>query len=194
MREFSRLAHPGLAFLTFLSVSCLPAVALAHEIDISINADAFRTVYAAAVGENGRFEGGVLHNSDEGEVFSAGFLVTGNPVIGTEKLTAGIGGRLAYLNGKGSDRDGYALGLGGSVRWVVPRYERFAVSAEGYWAPEVISGGDAEEYLDGTVRFGYSITRQADVYLGARYVRADFDNRPSTLFDTGMNIGFNLRF
>ena len=42
--------------------------------------------------------------------------------------------------------------------------------------------------------FGYSVTRQADVYLGARYVRADYDNRPSTFFDTGLDLGFNLRF
>ena len=128
-----------------------------------------------------------------GLVLGPGVIRNGTPPAG-EKLTAGIGARLAYLDGDGSQRDGYALGVGGSVRWVLPRNERFALSAEGYWAPEVLCGEDAEEYLDGTVRFGYSVTRQADVYVGARYTRADYNNRPSTLFDTGMNIGFTLRF
>jgi hypothetical protein len=194
MRNLLGQVRPDLSFLVLLVLSCLPPVAVAHEIDISINADALRFGYATALGESGRFEGGVLHDSDEGEAYTAGFLVTGNPAVGNEKISMGIGARLAYLNGDGSERDGYALGLGGSVRWALPRYERFALSAEGYWAPEVLSGGDAEEYLDGTVRFGYSITRQAEVYLGARYVRADYEDRPSSLFDTGMNIGFNLRF
>jgi hypothetical protein len=76
----------------------------------------------------------------------------------------------------------------------VPRYNRFAVSGELYWAPDLLTGGDADEYVDGTVRVGYSVTRQADVYVGARYVSADYDNRPSIKFDTGLHAGFNLRF
>ena len=188
------LARPGSAVLAFLGLLSLSSAAVAHELDISVNDDAFRSVFTLTLQDNLRLEGGVLHNSDDGNVISAGLLVTGDVAPAGEKLTGGIGARLAYLDGDGSQRDGYALGLGGSVRWALPGYERFAVSAEGYWAPEVLSGGDAEEYVDGTVRFGYSVTRQADVYLGARYVRADYDNRPSALFDTGMNIGFNLRF
>jgi hypothetical protein len=194
MRDFIGLARPGSAVLVLFGLSSLSSAAVAHELDISVNDDAFRSVFTLTLKDNLRLEGGVLHNSDAGSVISAGLLVTGDVAPAGEKLTGGLGGRLAYLDGDGSQRDGYALGLGGSVRWVVPRYERFALSAEGYWAPEVLCGGDAEEYLDGTVRFGYSVTRQADVYLGARYVRADYDDRPSTLFDTGMNIGFNLRF
>lgn len=194
MRGLFGLARPGPAVLLLFGLSSLSSAAVAHELDISVNEDAFRSVFTLTLQDNLRIEGGVLHNSDSGSVISAGLQVTGDVATAGEKLTGGIGARLAYLDGDGSQRDGYALGLGGSVRWALPRYERFALSAEGYWAPEVLSGGDAEEYLDGTVRFGYSVTRQADVYLGARYVRADYDNRPSTHFDTGMNIGFNLRF
>lgn len=194
MRNLLGLVRPGPAFLVLSGLSGLSSAAAAHEIDISVNGDAFRSVFATSLKDNLRVEGGVLHNGDAGSLVSAGLLVTGDVTPGGEKLTAGIGARLAWLDGDGSQRDGYALGLGGSVRWALPRYERFAVSAEGYWAPEVLSGGDADEYLDGTVRFGYSVTRQADVYLGARYVRADYNNRPSTFFDTGLDVGFNLRF
>jgi hypothetical protein len=77
---------------------------------------------------------------------------------------------------------------------VVPRYDRFSVTGEYYWAPEVLSGGDAEKYVDGTIRMNYSITRQADLFVGARYTGAEFDDRPEILFDTGMHAGLNLRF
>jgi len=170
------------------------ATAVAHEIDLSLNSGAFRVTYATPVGDGLRLEGGWLHDTDEGDVAHAGFLVTGDAAPGGQKVTAGIGVRLAYLGGDGSQRDGYALGVGGSLRWVVPRYDRFAVSGEWYWAPDILSGGDAEKYVDGTVRVGYSVTRQAEVYLGARYTGADYKDRPSILFDTGMHAGFNLRF
>ena len=174
---------------------CTVTAAVAHEVDLSLNSDAVRAAYANAVGDGLRLEGGWLHDSDKGDVVHAGFLVTGDASPGGQKLTAGVGIRLAYLDAEGSSQsEGYALGVGGLVRWVIPRYDRFAVSGEGYWAPDVLSGGDATGYLDGTVRLGFSVTRQAEVYLGARYTRADYDNRPDVLFDTGLHAGFNLRF
>jgi hypothetical protein len=127
-------------------------------------------------------------------VIHTGLLIVGDVAPGGQKLTGGIGGRLAYLDGEGNNREGYALGVGGSLRWVVPRYNRFAVYGEYFWAPDVLSGGDAEKYVDTTIRLGYSVTRQAELYVGARYTGADFDDRPSILFDTGMHIGIELRF
>ena len=194
MRILSGLARLGLPILSCVSLSCMVATAGAHEIDLSVNSSAFRAVYATALGDGLRLEGGWLYNSDEGDVVHAGFLVTGDAAPGNQKLTAGIGARLAYLDGDGSRRNGYALGVGGSVHWVLPGYDRFALSGEGYWAPDVLSGGDAEKYVDGTVRLGFSVTRQAEVYVGARYTGADYDDRPSILFDTGLHAGFNLRF
>ena len=182
----------SLLFSTLLCCTVTPAVA--HEVDLSLNADAVRAAYATDVGDGLRLEGGWLHDGDKGDVAHAGFLVTGDASPNGQKLTAGVGVRLAYLDGEGSQREGYALGIGGQVRWVIPRYDRFAVSGEGYWAPDVLSGGDARQYLDGTVRLGYSVTRQAEVYVGARYTRADYEDGPDVLFDTGLHAGFNLRF
>lgn len=193
MRNLFGSARLGLPLL-FIAVSSLGATAVAHEIDLSLNEDALRFSYATVVGDGLRIDGGLLTDSDEGEVFHAGLQVVGDAAQGGQKLTGGLGGRFAYLDGDGSKREGYALGLGGSVRWAVPRYNRFAVTGELYWAPDILTGGDAEEYVDGTVRVGYSVTRQADVYLGARYVSADYDDRPSIKFDTGLHAGLTLRF
>jgi hypothetical protein len=193
MRNLFGPARLGLP-LFLIAMLSTGAMAVAHEIDLSLNEDALRLAYATEVGKGLRIDGGFLTDSDEGEVVHAGFQVMGDAAPGGQKLTAGIGGRLAYLDGDGSKREGYALGLGGSFRWPIPRYNRFAVSGELYWAPDILTGGDAEEYVDSTVRVGYSVTRQADVYVGARYVSADYDNRPSIKFDTGLHAGLNLRF
>jgi len=193
MRKLSGPARLGL-FLLLFGLSSVGFTAVAHEIDLSLNADALRLSYATAAGDGLRIEGGYLGDSDKGNLWHAGLQVVGDADPGNQQLTAGIGGRLAYLDGDGSKREGYALGIGGSVRWAVPRYNRFVVSGELYWAPDILSGGDAEEYRDGTVRVGYSVTRQAEVYVGARYVSADYKDRPSIKFDTGLHAGFNLRF
>lgn len=195
MRILFGSARRGLPLFLFLFLFFSPGLTLvAREIDLSLNDDAVRLSYATEVGDRLRIDGGFLTDSDQGQVLHAGFQVMGEAAPASQKLTAGIGGRLAFLDGDGSSREGYALGLGGSFRWAVPRYNRFVVSGELYWAPDVISGGDAEEYRDGTLRIGYSVTRQADIYIGARYVRADYDDRPSIKFDTGLHAGLNLRF
>lgn len=172
--------------------------AAAHELDLSLNDSALRLGYAtmlgSEIGDGLRVDGGWLHDSDEGQVIHAGFQVVGDAAPNQQKLTIGIGGRLAWLDGDGSRRNGYALGIGGSLRWVVPAYDRFTVSGDYYWAPDLLSGGDAEKYVDATIRVGYSVTRQAEVYVGARYTGADYDDRPSIRFDTGLHAGFNLRF
>jgi hypothetical protein len=190
-------SHPGLARLG-LSAFCIGlfigAPAGAHEINLGFNGDALRATYATSFSNGVRVDAGWLTDSDEGDVVHAGLLVTGEVAPGGQALTGGLGGRLAYLDGEGSNRDGYALGVGGALRWVVPRYNRFAVSGDLYWAPDILSGGDADEYYDASIRLGYSVTRQAEVYVGARYTGAEYDDRPSILFDTGMHAGFELRF
>jgi len=188
MRILTRLALLG------LPLALMGAPAGAHEIGLSFNDDALRATYATGFSNGLRLNAGWLRHSDEGDVAHASLLVTGDVSPGGQKLTGGLGARLAYLDGEGNNREGYALGVGGAVRWVIPRYDRFAVSGEYYWAPEILSGGDAELYVDGTIRLGYSVTKQGEVYVGARYTGAEFDNRPEILFDTGMHIGLELRF
>ncbi len=183
----------GLALLG-LPLALAAAPAGAHEFNLSLNDSAVRATYGTVFNNGLRLDGGWLGDSDEGDVVHVSALVVGNMAPGNQKLTGGIGGRLAYLDGEGNNREGYAVGIGGLARWPVPRYDRFTVSGEYYWAPEILSGGDAEEYMDGTIRLGYSVTKQGEVYLGARYTRAEYDDRPRILFDTGFHIGVELRF
>lgn len=170
------------------------APAGAHELNLGFNDDALRATYATGFGNNLRFETGWLTDSDKGDVIHAGLLVTGEMQRSGQPLTGGLGARLAYLDGEGNQREGYAVGVGGQVRFVLPRADRFFIFGEYYWAPDILSGGDAEKYVDGTIRVGYNVTRQAEVYVGARYTGADYDNGASILFDTGMHIGLELRF
>ena len=89
MRDLFGLARPGSAVLVLFGFSSLSSATVAHELDISVNDDAFRSVFTLTLQDNLRLEGGVLHNSDDGNVISAGLLVTGDVAPAGEKLTGG---------------------------------------------------------------------------------------------------------
>jgi opacity protein-like surface antigen len=168
--------------------------AYAHQFDLSANDNALRASCATEVGDGLRLDGGWLHDSDEGDLIHAGFQITGEASPGGQSLDAGVGVRLAYLDGEGRDRQGYGLGVGGTLRWILPRTTRWALDAEAYFAPDVLTGGDADQYTDATIRLSYAVTDRAGVYLGARYAGADYDDRPSIRFDTGLHLGIRLTF
>lgn len=185
-----------------MSRTLVPAVLLAFaalpsgasEVDISFNDSAFRAAFGTDLRRDLKLDLGWLHDADAGDVVHAGLLVMGEASVGPNPVRAGVGGRVVGFDGEGRHRDGYALAVGGSVRWQVPRYDRFTLGGEAWFSPDVLTGKDAENYVDLTARAGYAITRQADAYVGVRYVRAEYERRPDNHFDTGMHLGLNLRF
>jgi hypothetical protein len=181
-------------FLPVAALVMLCPAAGAHEIDISLNSDAVRGIYATDVLRNGRADFGWLHDKDAGDVFHGGLLITGEASSGPQAIRAGLGGRLVWLNGDGSRRDGYGLALGGRLQVAPPDLNRFTLAAEAFLAPDLLTGGDTDSYLEFGARVAYSVTRQADLYVGGRYVRADFDRAADLRFDTGFHVGIDLRF
>jgi hypothetical protein len=173
----------------------LCAQANADLIDLSLNSDALRLQYAHEFNSNAmNVEGGWLYNSDTGDVLHAGFFVAGEASSGANPVTAGIGARLVYTNGELTNQNGFALPIGGFVRYSPRKADRFAIDGQIYFAPDVLSLGDAKKYEEYTIRFNYNVIRSADVYIGARYVSGAYENALDARYDTGMNIGANVRF
>jgi hypothetical protein len=183
------------ACLSFLGAILLWHPSHADELDLSFNSDALRVQYVWPFGDEGlQLDGGWLHHKDNGEFVHVGLHLSGLASEGNDPVLAGLGVRLAYADGDVRNQDGFALGLGGFLRYTVPGYNRFSVGGHAYFAPEVLSLGDSEGYQDYMLRVSYNVIRSADVYLGARYVRGEYDGAPDARYDTGMHIGINLRF
>ena len=189
----------ALPCLALLAVAAFPASAMAasapaNQIYLDFNQDAWRAAWNHAVGSGPlHLDTGWLHHQDNGDAVHLGLLVTGE-TSSAPGMTGGLGGRVFLLDAEGGDGEGYGVGLGGALRYVLPRYDRFAMEIEGWFAPDVLTGGDAEGYRDLGARLEYSVTRQAGVYVGARYVRGDYEDGGDRYFDTGMNIGIHLQF
>ncbi|MCC5794045.1 MAG: hypothetical protein JJT85_04825 [Chromatiales bacterium] len=183
--------------LALLGVSALAAApsAQSHELDLSFNSDAFRLLYAYTLPQRSlRADGAWLHNSDSGAALHGGLQLVSAATSGPDPVLVGLGGRVVYLNGRRGNQDGLGIAVGGSLRYTIPQYNRFAVTGEAWYAPNVLIGLDTRQYRELAVRGSYNVTRQAEVYVGARHARAKYRRAEPFRFDTGMHLGINLRF
>ncbi|MFK8029950.1 MAG: YfaZ family outer membrane protein [Gammaproteobacteria bacterium] len=91
-------------------------------------------------------------------------------------------------------RNGYALAVGGFFDGKIPNYDRIGFGGHLYYSPEVLAFGEMEEFTDVWLYASYSVLRNGDVYLGARALKADFKDIGDYKFDTGVHVGFKLKF
>lgn len=169
--------------------------ATAGDLDINVNDDAARLSYAWRVPQRkAQFDAGWLHHQDRGDVGHFGLHLVDLASTGSNPVRGGLGGKFFYTDSDVVDDNGFALGLGGFLSYTLPRYNRFAVSGHLYFAPDVLAFGGSGGYQEMEARVSYNVLREADVYLGVRYSKADFDERGDTLMDNGLHLGIQLRF
>lgn len=173
----------------------LCSAASADELDLSFNSDAVRFEYVHAFSQNDlQANFGLLSNSDEGWVATSGLYLSGFASDGANPLQAAIGGRTGWVNGDDSGQDGLPLAVGGYLKYTFQRLNRVSLRGDAWFAPDVLCIGDLDKYQDYSLRLAYSLLEQADLYVGVRYVRGDFDNDSKAEFDDDAIIGFNIRF
>jgi hypothetical protein len=169
--------------------------AVADELDLSFNEDAFRVVYARDfAGSELSWDAAVLNHSDNGYVVSGTIYLTGFASDGDNPLEAGLGARAAWVDGDDSSQTGVPVAPGGFLKYTLPNFNRISIRVDAYYAPDVLAIKDVEKYEDYSIRVAYNLLREADIYVGARYVKGEFDNESEQLFDNGMHLGVNLRF
>ena len=182
-------------FTLAVVATCVLSAAMADEAELSFNGDAARGGYVHQFQSSAlRAEAGWLHHSDNGDVFHIGAHLSGQASAREDEVTAGLGVRLVYTDGDINDQDGAALPIGGYVNFTPQRYDRFSLRGHAYFSPDVLSFGDSEQYEEYGVRASYNLMRDADIFVGARYINGEYKTAPDAKFDTGMHVGISLRF
>lgn len=191
MRANQALLALGLCFWAGLASAQTTGTAL----DINLNNDSARFGFSWRLGNpNYLADLGWLYNQDDGDVIHGSFHLVDAAASPDTPLQAGLGVRLVYTRTDPSVFDGSAIALGGFVRYTLPAANRFNVGGYAYYAPDVTSFGDQSEYYEVGARVGYNVIRDADIYLGVRRVEAEYDRFGSYTFDSGLHLGFELRF
>ncbi|MDM4771726.1 YfaZ family outer membrane protein [Solimonas sp. SE-A11] len=181
-----------------LALAALPAAAATF--DASIGEEAVRVglegdLSSVFSGAKGQYDLGALwrsENNADAFVPHIGVLLTGDTGARDAKVTAGLGIRAAYIDGENAD--GSAIALGGQVDVRMPGFERVALGAYGYFAPDVTTFGDTDKYYDVGLSLGYEVIKDASVYVGWRKVVAKLDGGGEIEADDGFNIGLRLNF
>ncbi len=170
---------------------------LADSLELNLNNDAARLTFSwDARDDKLTFDAGWLHHQETGDVAHVGLHLVDFAASGPAAPEVGIGGKLFYVDGETlpSSSSGGALGLGGFFRYQLPQADRFGIRGHVYFAPDVVAFGDLQRYMEFGVGISYDVLRDADIYVGVRYVNAEFENQPDLTIDTGLHIGLRLNF
>lgn len=182
--------------LTLIGLCLLSSRALAAGADLSVSDESARLSLDFPLPSNNvMIDVSWLHHTDNGETLSLGGYVTGLAAGGGQALTAGVGTRFYYVDhDEGSREEGSSLTLGGFLRYQFPNYDRVAVGGSLFYGPGVLTFGDSDDFYEVGAWAGYSILQDAELYLGWRRIRTDFDDDGNTTMDSGLHIGLRARF
>ncbi|MDH5785640.1 MAG: YfaZ family protein [Chromatiales bacterium] len=168
---------------------------LADSIDINLHDKAIRGTYVTNIsGTQGlSAEMGILHveptkNNSE-SLLHLGLLVTGENWSKSGTLDIAMGARVVYASPDPLEL--MAIAFGGRVRFSpVPR---LGIGGHIYYAPDITSYLDSEEYREAGVRLDYQVLPQAFLYVGYRDVEADFGGGTWEMESEG-HVGFKMTF
>lgn len=178
--------------ILFSMVFFLPYGAQAAKLDFNISDEAFLVRYTQPTAEGLESDFGLLHQEDDIYLASLGLHLVDNAATETAPFQVGLGGRLQLVDTEGPS--GGAISLGAWGRYSFPGANRFAIAGNVYFAPDVTSFGDMENFLEYGVRGEYEVLRNGSLYLGYRKIEADFDVVDDADLDKGLHFGMQFTF
>lgn len=116
----------------------------------------------------------------------------GDAGIAHHQVNAALGVRAFWLNGDGFDAQ--ALGVGGALSARLQGMDRLVFSGYAYYAPQIISFGDADAFLEWGGNLAYQVLRNGEVFLGYRQVKVEPKQSSDITIDTGFHLGMRFGF
>jgi len=167
----------------------------AASLDLNLSNESAQIRFAAVTGGTtvGRTEAsiGFLYTEDDVYILDLGLLVVDVAGSKSPGLEIGVGPKLYF--GDANKGEAIAIGLGGRLRYKFQALQRLNLGLEGYYAPDIVAFADADNMYEVEFRTGYEILPTADIYVGYRRIRAEFDKGDETL-DESIMFGFKMSF
>ncbi len=180
-----------------ISLFTISASAMADALDINLSNDVAQFQYIASTGHVGQGKSeihmGFLYNNSNNVLGDAGLLVMNN---GDSAAIASFGVGVKVLAATIKKDDAMALALGGQVRLTPSDDRKFGIIGQIYFAPDVVTFGDASRFLQTGVRVEYEIMQQAAAYVGYRKIKFNINTLPAVggVIDEGAHVGVRMAF
>lgn len=170
--------------------------ALADTVDINLSDKSAQMRYSMPLGRDSlgksEFNAGFLYTEGGKGMIDAGMQVMNEVGTNLPGLTVGLG--FKGLAASVAKYDAAALALGGQVRFSPSIAKRLGLVGQFYFAPKIVTFGDANRYVETGLRLEYEILPQATAYVGYRKIRFGIDNNPGATLDEGANVGIKFLF
>lgn len=168
--------------------TCVSQLALASTAEFSISNDFLNLNVESRLSNSVTTDVSFIHSDVDGHK---------NNVLGlglyayhqTQRLKMHLGGQPYYFDGHKVDGHGIALGGGLDFYFIPKAY----VGAELLFAPDILTGGDFENYIDTHLKLGFQLLPNADIFLGYRFVEAEQGKFDYEIYKGGF-LGFSIDF
>ncbi|HEY8555239.1 MAG TPA: YfaZ family outer membrane protein [Burkholderiales bacterium] len=172
-----------------------PDVQQAFEVYLSD--DALQALYSRTMSfgdlpDDSRVRGGFFIN-EERDLIGMGEMVI--QVLDTTRRSAWsleVGPRAYGALLSVEDQDIFSIALGGTIRYFFDRQRRTSVGLTAYYAPDIVTFGNADELTDLSVEIQTRLTDRMDIFLGYRSFEIDLDI-PDREVDDGVHLGLRGR-
>lgn len=173
----------------------LSSSAIASSLEASLSDEAARIQYEGGF-ESNELNLGVdyLHHEDNGDLAGVSLYTSGDSLGNIDSLKTAIGAKFVYLDVNDSDLSGGALALGGFVKHNLAAVNLVSIRADLFYAPNVVSFGDADGFLEMSVRAEYQLMENADVFLGVKKIEMDFEGIGEADIDDSIFLGIGINF
>jgi len=134
---------------------------------------------------------GFLYHDEERYVLDTALLVIDVAGSKTPGLELGVGPKAYYIDSNLGTA--FSIALGGQMRYKMRNLPRYFVSAKVFYAPGIVSFGDAKDVYEFGIYANYELLPTADIYLGYHHIHADFDQGSQSVDESlmfGMKVGF----
>jgi hypothetical protein len=173
-------------------LAAISSGAAADSLDINLHDEALRATYAVIPPARRGVEVEIGHyfNEDDQFITHLGMHVSGENWSQRGVFDIGLGGRLVYVNTDPFDEAALAVGM----RLRFSPVQRLGVGGSIYYAPQIVTFMDGENYQEATLSVDYQVLPQAFVYVGYRNIEVDFDKAKDVELDDKVHIGMRLLF
>ncbi len=184
-----------LSILLFIS-----SFTYASELEFALSDDSIETSYQSLYAGNFGTTISWLH-ADVDEDYAADDLKSDTAGIGlyahgkTGNIRTHLGGKAFWLHTKSNTQkdnknDMHGIALGGAIdAYIIPK---LFIKANALYAPDILTGGDFENYIELGARVAYQVLPNAAVFVGYRFIEAEIDDKDLEIYQGGF-IGFNFR-
>lgn len=177
--------HAWLTRILAITLISLPIQSKADELGFSISNDYLEAKYQSYFGNNFSSQLAWVYADNKGEkthVISMAFFAYNK----SGAVDVYLGGKPYYFNGDSAD--GHGIALGGAIDYHFA--SKAYVSAAAYYAPDILTGGDFENYTDASLGFGYRVLPNADLSVGYRFLEASQEQYDYEIYN---GIFFNFK-